>query len=1057
MTNRKSDSTLGAGLVLAPGALDEAGGIAGGGIVSPETGASADVSTGAEAAAETAGPALAAPLAEEASGGDRDAGSAAGEPVGENSDAPVEALFDAAETDAPAGDMGVTLAGQVFSAPDAPVDTVDQVAGPSALALGPRPAAGVDAGADAVVTNIQARMDDVPAQAASMTPDQVTSQAVATSQNVVIIAIDDLAQWVAPGSNLYGQVKTPNMDRLVGDGVTFTNAYTPVAICNPARTSVLSGQMPDTTGVHFNRQNWEDYVSPQDTWPAHFLEAGYDVSSFGKLFHLVNQNTVDQLFTEYQPLSGYYNGAPATEYVQPLPDELTEADMADTIAVDAAIDYLDRMSGDTPFMMNVGLVKPHVNWVVPQEYFDLHPIEDIVVPGLDGDDLSDVPDFIVEQLPSRGKSPTSVQEAKEFMQGYLASVSYADAQIGRFLDALEAAGQYDDTHIVLWSDHGYHLGDHDDTWGKFTLWEEATKVPLVIKAAGNANAGTEVDDVVNLIDIFPTICDLTGRPQPDHLEGDSLMSLVYGTGPAEGNGMSVTWMYGSAMLRKGGWAYIHYEDGSEELYHMINDPQQKTNLAGIERYADIVDGLRADLFDAAQLVTADADVPAVGGAGTQTFLLSDPNDRAIGGAGDDIYFVNDSSVVITEDADGGRDTVFTDVDFVLPDNVEMIETKGYSSGEITVWGNAADNVVTLADSRQTAYGGAGNDTIFAAGSYSTAFGEAGNDRIIGGILDDFLDGGEGNDAIYARSGDDILLGRAGNDTLVGGDGASQLFGGGGSDTLTGGKGDETLNGGQGGDYLDGGAGRDVADYAGALTGVVADLGDSGANAGDAAGDTYVSIENLSGSALDDVLIGDGRDNRIWGGAGNDRLFGGDGTNNLYGQDGDDYFLGGVTKSNMYGGNGRDTVSYRADTLGIYADLQDQAANSGAAAQDTYVDIEQLQGGAGHDYLFGDTRDNALFGGDKADRLTGREGDDRLVGGGGSDLFVFLSGFDNDRIDDFEAGLDRLLLRGFGFGTSQEAIDAFVQVGSNLVLTMGDDSLTILNTTVSDLLLDNVVV
>ncbi len=758
------------------------------------------------------------------------------------------------------------------------------------------------------------------------------------------------------------------------------------------------------------------------------------------------------MFSEYLPLSGYFHGAPATEYVQPLPPELTEEDMADPIAVDAALAFLGSLEGGEDFMLNLGLVKPHTSWVVPQEYFDLYPLDQIVVPGLEGEDVSGIPAFILDQIP-RG-TPASADDARLWMQGYLASVSHADAQLGRLLDELEASGQFDNTNIVLWSDHGYHFGDHNGLWHKFTLWEEATRAPLVIKTAGNMNAGAVVDDVVSLVDIYPTLCDLAGLPRPDHLEGDSLLPLVTGQGVPEGDGTAVTWMYGSAMLRTATHAFIHYEDGSEELYDMVADPDQYTNLAGDPAQAALLSDLRETLFRKTGLIDVD-DALVTGTDNADSFLVSQSGDGAAGGLGDDLYFVNDSNVTIFEGVGEGIDAVFTDVDFTLPENVELLLTKVHTSGAITVRANQLDNFLTLGGSGQTAYLGAGNDRVNASRS-GTVFGEGGNDTVFGGSDFDHFNGGAGDDILNGGSdGDDFLFGGAGNDRLIGGSGDSRLVGGSGNDELIGGSGNEIFMGGSGADWLSGGEGSDFASYWDSTTAITAYLANTLAGAGDAKGDIFSSIENVVGTLYDDTIVGNDVVNDIRGNSGNDRLFGKGGADFLVGNSGNDILIGGGGADTLNGMEGNDTAAYEDATTGVTADLAGTVDGTGDAKGDVYTSIENLHGSNLHDRLYGDDQGNRLFGRDGNDRLTGRGGDDRLYGGAGKDLFVFHVGSGEDVVFDFEPGVDRLEIKGRDYTDAAEVLNAFVQQGEDAVLVMGGDQLMLVGIQVVDLTVDDI--
>lgn len=895
---------------------------------------------------------------------------------------------------------------------------------------------------------------------------------------IIAISVDDLAQWAGPSSDYASQVSTPNIDRLLDTGVNFTNAYTTEAICNAARTATFSGMMTHNTGVHANTQEWTDHITAEQTWPAFFLENGFDTGGFGKILHggFISGAFTNKMFTEYAPNIGYKAGKPANKLAQPLPDGLDEDDMADTITVDFAIDFIENY-GSSDFMLTIGLYKPHLSWVVPQEYFDLYPIEDIVVPGWNGDqdDLSGIPEFILDQLPSRGVAPETIEQAKEFMQGYLASVSYMDAQLGRLLDALEDEDLFDDTNIVLFSDHGFHLGDMDNTWGKFTLWEEAARVPLVIKTAGNENAGTVVDDVVNLVDIFPTLVDMAGLTPPDHLDGTSLMPLVMGEDGAEGPGFSVTWMYGSVLYRDADYAYILYEDGSEELYDMINDPAQTVNLALDPAYATALADQRLALYEAVPFEHVEG--AATGDGSNDTFVLSDASDIAAGGEGNDIYFVNDSDATIIEHSGEGKDTVFTSVSYAMAAQIEELHVKLHVSGPLTIIGNGMDNYITLDGYDQIAYGGDGDDVIYSTCTNSEIYGQNGHDEIRGGYNSDILHGGDGNDKIFAGGGADQLIGGNGDDLLHGGMGDSSLSGGNGNDTLLGGAGDEFLIGGSGSDLINGGGGTDMAAYWTAGSAVHVDLAHIGLIGGAASGDVLISIENLHGSAFDDNLSGDvganviyggkggdnieGRggadqlfgghgDDTINGGLGNDLLQGGDGQDDLhggrsadtiYGNTGDDTLDGQLGRDLIFGGAGNDLVIGGAGIDALYGDEGDDTLDGGSSSDSLYGGSgrDEIYGGTGLDVLSGGSDDDYLSGGGGSDLISGDDGNDIMEGGTGLDVFVYSSG--HDQILDFANNTDTLSLDSTLWGgaalTSQEILGYASTVGSDVVFDFGN--------------------
>ena len=393
--------------------------------------------------------------------------------------------------------------------------------------------------------------------------------------NFLTIAVDDLNAFATFKALYPGTLHTPNIDRLMAEGVTFQNAFAQVALCNPSRASILTGQYPSETGVHGNSQLWTDYVDVAETLPAIMKAQGYQTGIFGKIFH----SPLDWLPEDHQQMlcdafarSGDYLVVDseadidmAGGMVQYGPLDIEDSEHGDYINTQSAIDYLASVSPTQPFNVFVGIFRPHANWMVPQEYFDLYPIESIQLPThLPGDRL-DMPAYVQEVINS--SQAVKVREAEQWeeaLQAYFASVSFADAMVGRMLDAVEASGHADDTAIVLWSDHGYHLGDKD-IWHKFTLWEEAGRAPLIFKLPGGPHAGEVVTQPVELVDIAPTMLDLAGLPRAESFSGTSLVPFLENTGHTSGLAATTT-MFGSTSIRTDTMRYIRYRDGSEELY-----------------------------------------------------------------------------------------------------------------------------------------------------------------------------------------------------------------------------------------------------------------------------------------------------------------------------------------------------------------------------------------------------------------------------------------------------------------------------------------------------------
>ncbi len=417
--------------------------------------------------------------------------------------------------------------------------------------------------------------------------------------NVLFIAVDDLNHWVGyTGRN--PQARTPNIDRLSASGVSFTNAHCVAPACEPSRAALFSGMRPGTTGCYKNGDDWREHIPKGIALNAAFNEAGYFVAAMGKTYHS-STSGLERVFAEewdaYPPIpqgTGTGGAKKFEAYFEPLPLAMRDEDICDWHTINYCIEQMETPR-DEPFFIACGLVKPHLPWAVPDRYYDLFPIETVQLPPHRVDDLDDVP-TPGRLIGNRKDHPKMLERDRwdDAVRSYLGTIAYVDAQIGRLLDAYERSPERDNTILVLWGDHGWHLGEKQ-RWRKFTLWEEATRVPLVWVAPGVTTAGTISDRPVDLLSIYPTLCDLAGLPKPDHLEGPSLVPLLNDP-EADWNGVAITTDGpGNHAVRDGRWRYIHYADGSEELYDHHSDPYEWTNLAVDSAFAEVKARLKAQM------------------------------------------------------------------------------------------------------------------------------------------------------------------------------------------------------------------------------------------------------------------------------------------------------------------------------------------------------------------------------------------------------------------------------------------------------------------------------
>ncbi len=422
----------------------------------------------------------------------------------------------------------------------------------------------------------------------------------ANKPNILFIAIDDLNDWVGP-LNGHPQVQTPAMDRLADRGTVFTNAHCQSPLCNSSRTSLMTGLRPSTSGIYGLAPWFRNVPALKDriTLPQHLKKHGYHTYTTGKIYH-GGYPPRDQRKAEYDhwgPGAGV-GARPEKKIVttpfgnHPLVDWGTfphkDEDKGDWKVADWAVDTLNNKPSE-PFFLSVGFFLPHVPCYATQKWFDLYPLDTLKLPPMKPNDRDDTPLFswfLHWSLPEPRLE--WLQEAGQWealVRAYLATISFVDSQVGRVLDALDENGFQDNTVVVMWSDHGWHLGEKAIT-GKNTLWDRSTRVPLIFAGPGVAKS-SRCSKPAELLDLYPTLSDLAGLPQPEGLEGHSLAPQLKDPETPRKWPAITTHNHDNHGIRSEHWRYIRYADGSEELYDMRKDPNEWNNLAGDPEFESI--------------------------------------------------------------------------------------------------------------------------------------------------------------------------------------------------------------------------------------------------------------------------------------------------------------------------------------------------------------------------------------------------------------------------------------------------------------------------------------
>lgn len=434
----------------------------------------------------------------------------------------------------------------------------------------------------------------------------------AEKRNVLFIAVDDMNNDLA----CYGHpaVKSPNIDRLAKSGVRFDKAYCQFPLCSPSRTSIMTGLRPDATRTYDLQYHFRKHLPDTVTLSQLFKNNGYFAARVGKIYHYGNPGEIgtnglddkvswterinpkgrdkaeESLLTNYTPNRGLGSS------LSFLAAEGADEEQTDGIVATETIKLLEKHK-EGPFFIAAGFYRPHCPYIAPKKYFDLYPLDQVSAPQGPFDEVKNIPKAALMSTTPWPWFGVTAQQSRESLRAYHATISFVDAQVGRLLDALDRLGLTENTIIVFWSDHGYHVGEHG-LWKKQSLFEGSARVPLIISAPGPIAKGKTSPRTVELLDMYPTIADLAGIEAPAYLAGASLKPLLEKP-DAEWNRSAYTqvWRgnFSGHSVRTERFRYTEWDHGKQgaELYDYQTDPGELNNLAKSAEHSKTVAELKA--------------------------------------------------------------------------------------------------------------------------------------------------------------------------------------------------------------------------------------------------------------------------------------------------------------------------------------------------------------------------------------------------------------------------------------------------------------------------------